>query len=99
MIGARQYTLLDGGPRWLGYYASPGPPDGWIVQAADPFDVVTSTGPQQNAASFPGITGVGGWMVSRVEPVPEPQTWTLVASAVLLAASRYRRRRRLDGAS
>lgn len=92
VMGARQYTLNGGGPRWLGYYAEVAPHDGWLVQAGGPPDTINDTGFQIDAASYPGITGVGGWMVTRVDPVPEPQTLSLVASAALLAASRYRRR-------
>lgn len=92
VMGARQYTLTEGGPRWLGYYAETGQPDGWIVQAMTP-DLISSTGFQNNAADSPDITGVGGWMVSRVDPVPEPQLLSLVAAGAFVAASRLRRRR------
>jgi hypothetical protein len=94
VIGARQYTLVSGGARWLGYYAETGQPDGWAVQASTSPDTISHTGFQHDAASFPDITGVGGWMVSRVDPVPEPQMLSLVASGSLLAAARLRRWRR-----
>ena len=93
VMGSRQYTLGNGGPRWLGYYAESGQPDGWAVQAFTSLDTVSNTGFQNDAANFPGITGVGGWMVSRVDPVPEPQLLSLVASGALLAVARLRRRR------
>jgi hypothetical protein len=93
VLGARQYTLVTGGPRWLGYYAETGQPDGWAVQASASPDTISHTGFQHDAASFQGITGVGGWMVSRVDPVPEPQTLSLVAAGALLAVARLRRRR------
>ena len=92
VMGARQYTLVGGGPRWLGYYAETGQPDGWIVQASASPDTISSTGFQADAASYPGISGVGGWMVSRVDPVPEPHVLALITPAALLAAARLRRR-------
>jgi hypothetical protein len=64
------------------------------VQAGGPPDTINDAGFQAAAASYPEITGVGGWMVTRVDPVPEPQTLSLVASGALPAASRYRRWRR-----
>jgi|SRR5690606_18683075 hypothetical protein len=92
VLGARQYTLAAGGPRWLGYYASPGPPDGWIVQANELPHVVSGTGFQNDVASVPDIVGVGGWMVSRVDPVPEPHVLSLMAAGAFVAAARLRRR-------
>lgn len=80
-----------GGPRWLGYYADPGQPDGWIVQATSP-NIVSSTGFQHDAADYPDIVGVGGWMVIRVDPVPEPHVLSLVAPGALVTLARLRRR-------
>lgn len=94
VMGARQYTLGGGGPRWLGYYAETGQPDGWIAQAADTTDTISSAGFQFDAASFPGTVGVGGWMVSRVDPVPEPTTITLAALGLLGLGVRGRRGQR-----
>ena len=94
VLGDRQYTLEAGGPRWVGYYAHPGQPDGWIVQANNLPDVVSGTGFQNDAASVPDILGVGGWMVSRVDPVPEPHVMSLMAAGAFLVASRLRRRMR-----
>src|SRR5688572_7433042 len=52
VIGARQYTLNNGGPRWLGYYAETGQPDGWAVQAFASPDAIDDTGFQHDAANF-----------------------------------------------
>ena len=93
VVGPRQHTLNNGAPRWLGYYADPGQPDGWIVQAFTSLDSVSSTGPQTDAATFPDITGVGGWMVSSVDPVPEPQILWLASSGALLVVAGLRRPR------
>ncbi len=95
VMGTRQYTLTGGGPRWLGYYDEPGQPDGWIVQANGSPDIVSSTGFQHEAANSPDIVGVGGWMVSRVNPVPEPHVLSLAVPAAIVALSRLRRRRAL----
>lgn len=101
VMGARQYTLTGGGPRWVGYVdpadvppLGSAEPDGWSVQALAAPDTIDGTGWQADAALFPEITGVGAWLVTTIDPgmdVPAPATAALLAIGVL-AGSAIRRR-------
>lgn len=66
VMGAAQYTLSTGGPRWIGYHASAVAPDGWLAQsAAAPFSTIDATGFQNNVVTW----GPGAWLVSTSSPV------------------------------
>ncbi len=67
VMGAQQYTLSNGGPRWIGYHASIAQPDGWLVQSfsSTGFATLDGTSQQFNVTSW----GPGAWLVSTFSPV------------------------------
>jgi hypothetical protein len=71
IIGPRQFTLASGGPRWIGFHADAGPPNGWLIQSDDPpaFATVTESGFQGGAENW----GAGAWLVSTSDPVDAPR--------------------------
>lgn len=67
VMGARQYTLNNGGPRWIGYHSLATAPDGWLVQSfsSPGFTTIDGSGFQNNVITW----GPGAWLVSTVDPV------------------------------
>lgn len=68
VMGPRQFTLTNGGPRWIGYHSSATAPDGWLVQSFNSagFTTIDATGFQNNVITW----GPGAWLVSTVDPAP-----------------------------
>lgn len=71
VLGPRQFTLGNGGPRWIGYHADPGAPDGWLLESSDApeFRTATSAGSQGGAAAW----NAGAWLVAAGDPVAAPR--------------------------
>ncbi len=69
VMGAPQYTLSNGGPRWIGYHSSATAPDGWLVQSfsSPGFTTIDGTGFQNNVITW----GPGAWLVSLTSPAVE----------------------------
>jgi hypothetical protein len=66
VMGPRQFSLTNGGPRWIGYHASASAPDGWLAQSFNSpgFTTIDATGFQNNVITW----GPGAWLVSTVLP-------------------------------
>ena len=74
VLGTRSSTIVNGGPRWLGYFAEDGVINGLLLQSgiADGFEILDTGSTQANAASF----NPGAWLVSEVDPTPnEVESW------------------------
>jgi hypothetical protein len=65
-MGARQFTLDDGGPRWIGFHSDPGAPNGWLAQSyGNPgWTTITGTGFQNEVEEWTH----GAWVVSTTDP-------------------------------
>lgn len=69
VMGAPQFIVGAGGPRWIGYYAAT-IPDGWLIQSdTEPYDVLTQSGSQSGVE----IWGPGGWFVNVADPTTLPR--------------------------
>ncbi|MDO9170520.1 MAG: hypothetical protein Q7W29_01675 [bacterium] len=69
VMGAPQFIVGAGGPRWIGYYAAT-IPDGWLIQSdTEPYDVLTQSGSQSGVE----IWGPGGWFVNAADPTTMPR--------------------------
>ncbi len=73
VMGARQFTLSDGGPRWIGYYVQEAQPDGWLAQSyqVPGYDTINGTGFQGNVAQW----NPGAWVIKIIPTAVEPGTW------------------------
>jgi hypothetical protein len=71
VMGPRQFTIGNGGPRWIGYHAGTDAPDGWLVESSDApdFRTVTLTGSQGGAAAW----NAGAWLVAASDPAAAPR--------------------------
>jgi hypothetical protein len=81
VMGPRQFTLGDGGPRWIGFYVQVSQPNGWIAQSyQDPgWNTITDTGWQHQVENWTH----GAWLVSTVDPNVirnEQVTWGKIKS-------------------
>lgn len=77
VLGASQFTIGNGGPRWIGYYAQATEPDGVLLESnyTPSFHLLTGAGTQGGVASW----NPGAWVVSEVDPTPvEATTWGAV---------------------
>ena len=69
VMGAAQFYVGIGGPRWIGYHAGTSP-DGWLIQSDnEPFDVLSQSGGQSGVESW----GPGGWFVNAADPTTLPR--------------------------
>ncbi len=69
VMGAPQFLVGAGGPRWIGYHADT-VPDGWLIQSdTEPYDVLTQSGSQSGVESW----GPGGWFVNAGDPTAMPR--------------------------
>jgi hypothetical protein len=68
ILGAAQFDLGGGQPRWIGYYAQSTEPDGLLLQAdIDPYRcIMTAFGTQMGVATW----GPGAWVVTDSDPTP-----------------------------
>jgi len=68
ILGAAQFDLGGGQPRWIGYYAQSTEPDGLLIEAnIDPFrSMMTAFGTQTGVATW----GPGAWVVTDSDPTP-----------------------------
>lgn len=71
VLGQRQFTIGNGGPRWIGYHADAGDPNGWLVESADDpdFHAITGSGFQGGAESW----NAGAWLVAATDPTAAPR--------------------------
>lgn len=71
VIGLRQFTIGNGGPRWIGFHAGTGEPNGWLIQSEDEpdFRTVSASGPQSSAETW----NAGAWLVATSDPVAAPR--------------------------
>jgi hypothetical protein len=77
VLGASQFTIGNGGPRWLGYYDQSAQPDGLLLQSdcTPSFHLLTGAGTQAGVAAW----NPGAWVVSDVDPTPlEATAWGTV---------------------
>jgi hypothetical protein len=71
VIGLRQFTIGNGGPRWIGFHAGAGDPNGWLIQSEDSPDFRTVS-----ASGFQGLAenwNAGAWLVAATDPVVAPR--------------------------
>lgn len=69
IMGAAQFYVGIGGPRWIGYHAGTSP-DGWLIQSeVDPFVVLSLSSAQANAATW----NPGAWLVNASDPATVPR--------------------------
>ena len=68
ILGAAQFDLGGGQPRWIGYYAQSTEPDGLLLEAnIDPSrSMMTTFGTQTGVATW----GPGAWVVTDSDPTP-----------------------------
>ncbi len=81
VLGAAQFTIGNGGPRWIGYYAQATAPDGLLLESsfAPSFHLLTAGGTQGGVAGW----NPGAWVVSDVDPTPvETTTWGAVKAGL-----------------
>jgi hypothetical protein len=74
VLGAPQFIIGNGGPRWIGYYAQATAPDGVLLESsiAPSFHLLTGGGTQSGVE----IWNPGAWVVSDVDPTPvESTSW------------------------
>jgi hypothetical protein len=66
VMGAAQFYVGIGGPRWIGYYEQATQPDGLLLEAnIEPyFHIVTNYGTQSSAAGW----NPGAWVVTEGAP-------------------------------
>ena len=77
VLGAARFTIGNGGPRWIGYYAQATAPDGLLLESgfAPSFHLLTAGGTQGGVAGW----DPGAWVVSDVNPTPvATTTWGAV---------------------
>lgn len=75
VLGPRQFTVGNGGPRWIGYHAGTGAPNGWLVESTDEpnFHTITESGSQNGAENW----NAGAWLVAVTDPVLAPRLQNL----------------------
>jgi hypothetical protein len=75
VMGPRQFTVGNGGPRWIAYHADAGEPNGWLVESTDEpdFRTVTGSGFQGGAENW----NAGAWLVAVTDPVVAPRLQNL----------------------
>jgi len=61
IIGDPQFSSI----RWIGYYEDTSFPDGWLIQASNGDDQITTSGGQGNV----GTWNPGAWLVSTFDPL------------------------------
>jgi hypothetical protein len=71
IIGLRQFTIGNGGPRWIGFHAGAGDPNGWLIQSEDEpdFRTVSASGFQGSAETW----NAGAWLVAATDPTVAPR--------------------------